>query len=62
MITNETTEFGHPGLKDWFLAWRGEKGIAVASVFFPLSQSRLIFHLGSAVVNLHTFIFLCREI
>ena len=45
----ETIEFGHPYLMDGFLAQRVEKGITVASVFLPLSQSELIFHLVSAV-------------
>lgn len=48
-MTNETTEFGHPSLKDGFLAQSGEKGITAASVCLPLGQSRLIFHPVSAV-------------
>lgn len=43
MITREATEFGLPSLKDGFWAQRGEKGIAVASVFLPLGQSRFTF-------------------
>lgn len=62
MITNETTEFGRPGLKDGSLAWRRERCITVASGFLLHSSRQLIFHLGSAVVNLLTFIFLCREV
>lgn len=61
MIINEITRVWASRPEGRVLGLEGKEGYH-SGICVPFSQSRLVFYLGSAVVNLHMFIFLCYKI